>query len=552
MGSVTTKRGKRLAKPARLLKPADAKWVKTRRALLRQVKAEVQKRLGGRSPQDITEFSVRYERALKKAWKISSQDELVRRIEESDLVYGGDFHALAQAQRTHLRLLRRIQKPVVLALESFQAASQKHLDAFISGDLSLEDLRAKSKWDQTWGFSWDHYRPLLELAKARGFRLLALNSKIGSRKLEARETKAARLIARNVGAGHLLYVIFGDLHLAPSHLPLKVEKQLALTRSKPRPRALTVHLNSERVYFQLASRGLETDVDVVKFSDSSFCVLSTPPWVKWQSYLLFLDRAGAFDHDERLDDETDFDPTDQVALLVRLAADDLGLAKDFRRINDLAVYGEDDGTIWREVAKRTSKFERATAESLLRTGQRFFLPDGGIAYQPKPTINSAASLAGLYLHARLSKRRESLWNFPSDIRANVWIEAVSYLISKMVNHSRRSETLAGLQTKLRSRTGSENAEALRLALDVRLSELARVRSGKRRPLQIQPRRRSSYVEASRILGGMLGERLYVAYRSRKLKKETLIAWLKHDPGSRSFLDLYYEIVDGIVERAVGR
>jgi hypothetical protein len=512
--------------------------VKTRRALLRHVKSEVRKRLGGESENpDIADFTVRYEREFKKPWSISSQAEVIEQIENSDLVYGGDFHALEQAQRTHLRLLRQIQKPVVLALESFQASSQKHLDAYLAGTLSLDGLREKSRWNETWGFSWDHYRPLLELAKQKGFRLLGLNSKGGVRDLEAREKKAAQMIAKAWSRDQVIYVLFGDLHLAPAHLPAKVHLSL-----KGRETAVTVHLNSERVYFQLANRGLEADVDVVKFNDRSFCILSTPPWVKWQSYLLFLDRMMLHDADLRLDEESDFDPTDQVALLVRLAAQDLKLEKQFQRINDLAVYGENDETIWREVAKRVDKKERATAHELLRSGQRFFLPQGGIAYQPKATINSSAAIAGLYLHARLAKRKKPLWNFPADIRSHVWIEAVSYLISKMINHSRRSETLAGLQTKLRGR--SENAEALRLALDVRLSEMARVRSGRIRPLQIRPRRRSSYVEASRILGGMLGERLYLAYRSRKLKKETLVTWLKHDPGSRAFLDIY----DGIVER----
>ncbi len=516
--------------------PADLEWVKTRRRLLSQVKRDVRQRLGESQGRDISDFNLRYERELRKAWTISSQDEVLRRIGNSNLVYGGDFHALEQSQRTHLRLLRQISKPVVLALESFQASAQKYLDAYLEGELTLDELRAKSNWDRVWGFSWDHYRPLLELAKERGFQLLALNSRAGVHSLADREQKAAQIIARAWSPDRLIYVLFGDLHLAPAHLPSKVKAIL-----KGRERAMTIHLNSERVYFQLASKGLESDIDVVKFNDSSFCILSTPPWIKWQSYLLFLDRAAMADEDDRLDDESDFDPTDQVALLVRLAAADLKMEPKFKQLNDLAVYGENDETIWREVEKRSDNNERVIAGELLRSGQRFYLPSGGLAYQPKATINSAAAIAGLYLHARLSQRKKSLWNFPGDLRSQVWIEAVSYLISKMINHSRRSETVAGLQTKLRARSG--NAEALRLALDIRLSEMARLQSGRERPLQIRPRQRSSYVEASRILGGMLGERLYLAYRSRKLKTDTLVNWLKRDPGSRAFLDIY----DGIVE-----
>lgn len=513
--------------------------MKTRRALLRHVKTEVKKRLGSSEPDDITEFTHRYEKELRKTWKVSSQKELLERVLESNLVYGGDFHALEQAQRTHLRVLRSLpaETEVVLALECFQTSAQKHLDGFLRGDLSLDELRANSRWDRTWGFSFDHYRPLLELARVRGFRLLALNSPRRS-SLAVREAAAARVLARECArTPALIYVLFGDLHLAPAHLPGRVRAALR----RPR-RELTIHLNSERVYFQLAAQGREVDVDVVKFGESSFCILSTPPWVKWQSYLLFLDRGGVADADARLDDETDFDPTDQVALLVRLAAGDLGLRREFGQINDLAVYSEHDEAIWRAVDSRLGDGDREIAHSLLRARVRFFIPSGGIAYQPKPTINAAASLAGFYLHARLSRRRKVLWKFPDEMRALIWTEAVSHFISKMINHSRRGETLSGLQTKLRSK--SSNPEALRLALDIRLSEMARLQMGRARPLQIKPRRRSSAVEAARILGGMLGERLYECERTRKLKRDTLVEWLRFDPGSRGFPAIY----DGIVEQ----
>lgn len=585
------------ARPTPSKKNAETAWLKTRRALLRHVKSEVQKRLGSRDERDVADFSLRYDKELKRSWKISTQTELLQKIESSNLVYGGDFHALAQSQRTHLRLLRALSQPVVIALECFRASAQTYLDQYVFGKLTLDQLRLKSKWDLAWGFEWDHYRPLFELAKAKRFQMIGLNSvtslKSSQRNghentkkndLDQREICAAKILAKTWAESKtLVYVIFGDLHLAPSHLPAKV--RFELTKGGPlsarrllRPsrdvhdlHEITIHLNSERVYFQLARRGLENAVDVVKFSEKSFCVLSTPPWVKWQSYLLFLDAQsvaksasktaskkvsiGAHSGDQRLDGDGDFDATDQVALFVRLAAGDLGLGDEFKQINDLAVYGEDDDVIWRTTARLTNASDREMAQSLLKAGQRFFIPRGGVAFQPRPTINSAAALAGLYLHARLSRRTHTLWSFPGDLQALIWTEGVSYLVSKMINHSRRSETVASLRTKLQMKrqisaeTRRENPEALRLALDVRLSEIVRLQTGRVRALQNRPRRKSSYVEASRILGGMLGERLYVAYRSRKLKRETLISWLRHDPGRRAFHELYDEIVEHVANLA---
>ncbi len=347
----------------------------------------------------------------------------------------------------------------------------------------------------------------------------------------------------------LMYVIFGDLHLAPAHLPSAVKKELARNgkfNSSFKVNETTVHLNSEHVYFELAKRDLELSTEVVKFSDEKFCVLSTPPWVKWQSYLLFLDRAltskaetDSYETDPD-EDDADFDPTDQVALLIRLASTDLGLQSDFKTINDLAVYSEDDEMIWREVSQRTDRVHRKQAEELLQAGRAFFLPEGGVAYLPKPTINAAASLAGLYLHARYSKRKRPLWNFPGDIRAAIWTEAVSYFISKLINHSRRSETVSSLRSKMSDQ--SQNVEALKLALDIRLSEILRLQGRRKtRTLKTRPRQKSSYLEASRILGGMLGERLYLAYRSRKLKRELLLKWLRKNPASKAFA-VFYDVI----------
>ena len=529
----------------------EQEWIKTRRRLLAHVKRQVSDRLGV-SNAEVVKFTRTYERELRQPWQASSQAELQLRIEQSDLVYGGDFHALAQAQRTHLRFLRRLKtkRKVTLALEAFQAKAQIHLDRYLERKTDLAELREKSRWSEAWGFPWEHYRPLLELARSRGFSLLALNSRPGSLKsadLERREKRAAKLIAQSLNdkPGSLMYVIFGDLHLAKTHLPRAVKNA-----NHRKLRELTIHLNSEKVYFDLALQRRELSVDVVKYSETTFCVLSTPPWVKWQSYLLFLERGPSVEaaaRGARLDEEADFDATDQVAMLVRLAAADLKLKSDMTRVSDLSVYGEDDEIIWRKVSKLADLKERKHAEALLKSGQSFFIAKGGLAYLPNPTINSAASLAGLYLHCKLSRRHRSLIQFPGDFRASVWIEAVSYFISKLVNHNRRSETLSGLQTKLqiKSPLRERNVEALRLALDLRLSEIVRATTGRERKPSFHPRRKSSYVEASRILGGMLGERLYLSYRSRKLKREQLVSWMKKDPAAKDFGQFYDVIVQQI-------
>lgn len=486
-------------------------------------------------------YTRRYERELARKWAISDKSEILEAIARARVVFGGDFHALGPAQRTHLKILRTLpdDRDVILGLECFSIGHQKWLDQFAAGAISVEDLRSKTKWETTWGFPWENYRPLFELAKKRGWRLIALNSSGGrgapsARQLESREGAAADRLAKVFARQpeSLLYVIFGDLHLAKGHLPRLLRDRAGAFES------VTIHLNSEKIYLALAKKGLELGVDVVKFSPNEFCVLSSPPWVKWQSYLLFLDRT-AETEDESLEehDGRDFDPTDQVARLAKLAATDLGVET---KLDDLGVYADDE-SIWRSVERTLKKGDREIARHLLTNGRSFFLPASGTAYLSRPTVNHAAAVAGEYLHARLSGRKRALWSFPRDFKSLIWTEAVAYFVSKLVNHKRQAETLTDLRAQLAASGVADHArETLRLVLDTSLSELVFIRAGRRRRLRVRPRRRSSYVEASRILGGMMGERLYLAFRSRRLEREDLVSWMSRDPSSPNFGSAVYD------------
>jgi hypothetical protein len=533
----------------------DADWIRARRQLLSRLKHEVARRLGD-EPDDVREFSVRYGRVLKKPFRVSSKAELLSALERSDLVFGGDFHAHGPSQRTHLKVLRALQgdRPVILALEAFASSTQKWLDQFINGKLTLDEVRRKTQWDRAWGFPWENYRPLLELAKRRGFKLLALNLVGGERaqaSLEAREKHAARLIrGAYVGSPEaLVYVIFGDLHLAPQHLP----KQVRALLSNERLKTLTLFVNSEHIYFQLAKKGLELSVDVVRLAEDQFCILSSPPWVPWQSYLFFLEKTTeenlAFDDDDEDEDEVDgeFDATDHVISLVKLAASDLGFNL---KVDDLSVYTTDDNRIWQYLERNLKNKELEMARSLVASGRSFFVPNGGVGFLSRSTVNHAAHLAGEYIHARVSRRRRPLWSIPGDFRALIWTEAVAFFISKLINHKRASETLHDLKTELTLGTPEVGArEAMKIALDWRMSELVFLHQSRRRGIHVRPRRKSSWHEAARILGGMMGERLYLAHRSRKLDLKDIHKLMKLDVTDRDFARHYEDIVRMIEGRA---
>jgi len=327
----------------------------------------------------------------------------------------------------------------------------------------------------------------------------------------------------------LVYVIFGELHLAHAHLPLALEKSLG------RPvESVTLYINSSRIYFQLARQDLEQTTDLVKLGRGLYCALTSPPWVQWQSYLLFLEQTGDLDlsrwdevDEDEFESEPDFDPTDHVTAITKILAADFKMNVKQLKFGDLSVYGSSDERLWRYLKKSLNKRDQALVQELISNHRSFLIPSEGIGYMAHPTVNHAAYLAGQYLHSKLISRARPIWDFPQDFHAVIWQEAVGFFASKMINHKRVAESLHDLQAQLLL-AGAAQKDILKLVLDQRMSELIFLQEGRRRPLKFKPRRRSSYLEAARILGGMLGERLYLAMRSRKLSISELLSLLRLD------------------------
>ncbi len=534
--------------------PHDPDWLRTRRLILKQLKDQVRSRLGP-EPTEITTYARRFEKDLRGAWKIATKDELLSSVLRADIIFGGDFHAFSQAQRTHLKILKArhalTQRPLVLGLEAVDSRFQTVLDGYAKGRLTEAQFLRRVRWRQEWGFPWDHYRPLLEFARTTHFRLLALGSgRQEPQGLQERELHAARVItetlestvspnAQMVDQMEQFYIIFGELHLARAHLPKLVRARSA----DPGLRHLIVHLNSERLYFELAQKGLETSVDVVRFSPDLFCVLASPPWVQWQSYLMYLttDEAEFVATDpSAFEDEGAADPTDQIASFVRLLAADLRV---HCKCDNLSVFTAADERLWMKLKATLSSREWAMAREMMTSGRSFFSPSSGIAYLSRPTVNHAAELAGQYIHSYLSGQSRPLWRLPRDFKALIWIEAVSFYFSKLINHKRQAETLPDLKARLASLSPRDQGrEALLLALEQRLGEIIWMSRGRQRAVRIRPRRKNSRLEAARILGGMMGERLYLAHRSRKITLKVLLSLLRRDPTAPGFEEFYDDVV----------
>lgn len=521
-----------------MIKALGQKWLKIRRDLYALVRQQVEERLGGNISG--SKYELEYQKIFFKKWKISEASELVSRMQEAEVVYLADFHALVQSQKSHLRLLEKLSdEPLLLALECFYTKDQKHIDSYLEGKLTEQDFLRKIEWSKRWGFPWGHYKPLVLWAQRNGYGILALNIE------EVQQERLSSLHRRDRHGAHLLMsamkrspktkiaVVYGDLHLAEAHLPRQVEKLMK------RPiDSVTVYQNSERIYFWLAQKSLESQVDVVSYSQRIFCLNSVPPWVKWQNYLLYLDQT----EDMEIEGEETMDLTDQVGQYVKILAADFDFQADLR---SLSVFSAEEPTLWKKLESHLSDRELKYYRLMIQNGYSFYLPQISLCFLARPSVNYAASLAATFLHFQMAGL--SSWSFKGveDFERLIWVQGVSYFGSKLVNPKRKSDTLLDIKNHLAAPVYKEKRakEALRLALAQKMNELIFMAHRRKLKLNFRVRSPLSYLQASELLGGLLGERLYAGFHQKLISLSTLQGLLKKDWTHEDFRSTYLEIMD---------
>ncbi len=110
---------------------------------------------------------------------VISMDELVSRLLGASVVYIGETHTSSEDHKAQLRLLRRLQEKgqcTILAMEMFPREAQPVLDRYVKGEMSEQEFLKEVKWDKVWGFPYHLYKGLIDFAREKKLRILALNA----------------------------------------------------------------------------------------------------------------------------------------------------------------------------------------------------------------------------------------------------------------------------------------------------------------------------------------------------------------------------------------
>jgi hypothetical protein len=514
-------------------------FLELRKELYRQTIRSVEKILGPETA-DLKKYRLSYNRAFRSKWDPYDREFLLKDLSQRKIIYMSDFHALQQSQKAQLRILQSVKWKVApaLAVEFIQAKHQKHLNLFLSGQTSETTFLKAVNWNKQWGFPWENYRPLLVWAKKNKSPVIALNqghNVKSSPSLIQRDRQAAQKIVQQVKRApeRPVFVIFGDLHLSPNHLPAQVAAGLKMKKTD----SAIILQNSENIYFQMLEKQMEFHVDVIKFSNSLFCIQSVPPWVKWQNYLLYLESQG----DLGLGDDTvDFSDHVQRALVM--------ICKDLKiklPLAQTAIYTATDEIVWQKISNQFDLPTKKLFEKRIEKSDSFFIPELQVGFLGRPTVNHSAIIAAHIAHNHLAGLNRSLIHFPEDFERLIWSEAVAYFCTKLINPKRKTDTVHDIKLQLENlQAMNANRDSLELALQQKNKEALLLRAGQKAEIR-SARRKSSYasIEAARLLGGMMGEKMYLALRKGWISKQNLLSLISRSVDQNGFSTFYMEVLE---------
>ncbi len=320
----------------------------------------------------------------------------------ADLVLIGDYHALPAAQRYAASLIEQRalagDRPVVLGVETIFARHQHILDEWWRREIDESELRQRTRFDLDWGYDWAPFYELLIAARDHGEGIYGLDCmpRENLRKIGERDRHAAAKIAeiRERHPEAVIFVLFGESHLAPGHLPLVLHK--ALREAK----ILTVLQNVDALYWRAAGEPVEK-VDAVRVDDNVVCVFNATPLEKYESYRLFLDQWS------RCDTGPDYAPTiynliDSLANFLEINRYSPHNGTQPKFLVDMLpeVHGHASDAMLRRLVSRKGIPEQHMASLLARVEERgsAYFPEVNAFYVREFQLMHAAEDAARFLH----------------------------------------------------------------------------------------------------------------------------------------------------------
>lgn len=364
--------------------------------------AEVEREIRAQDSHNRRKYLREFNQAFRSYDSVLDAQQIQSTLHSADVVLIGDYHALPAAQRHAASLIEQRAlaggRPVVLGVETIFARDQHILDEWWRREIDESELRQRIRFDLDWGYDWTPFHELLVTARDHAEAVYGLDCmpREDLRKIGARDRHAAAKIAeiRERHPNAVVFVLFGESHLAPDHLPRALRQQM------PDAKILTVLQNIDALYWRAAGERADK-VEGVRVNDDVLCVFNATPLEKYESYRLFLDQWS------RCDDGPDFAPTiynliDSLARFLEINRYSPHNGTQPKFLVDLMpeVYGGSSDGMLRRLLSRKSIAETEREAMLASVEERgsAYLPQVNAFYVREFQMIHAAEDATRFLH----------------------------------------------------------------------------------------------------------------------------------------------------------
>lgn len=441
-----------------------------------------------------------------RPYKSISYDRMLVQIAKAQVILIADFHTFDQNIRTVLRILRHLvknnEKPV-LALEMVHYECQLAIDAYMGKHITELEFLESINYLNSWKFPWSHYKLLFDFAKKNKLQIRGINSFGNLKKRDDFAAKQINEIALE-SAGEKILVLFGELHICQDKIPDKLNKINSQLKQ------VIIHQNLDEVYWKLKSNFQE--LEITQFRDNEFCVLTSPPWVKYESMIYWY---------ENLQDDCDYDIHEYIITNgKKLFSDDtfetlINICNELNTIFHLDLEKEsiediniNDHTgiefIEDSIANISKKSLHSLYEHLLISGHSFKLPSQNTFYCSSYSLNRLSYLSGLHIQSialdqlhfnelKILSSRNKLEKISFFILQSMW----GHFFSKVINPHRKCDLYGDLKIQAKTSTNKQ----LRYELEVALSLL----NNKSNQIDLAPLRLIGIYRVGHYVGHILGD-----------------------------------------------
>lgn len=362
----------------------------------------VEREIRSNDPNRHRKYIQDFARAFRSYESTLDSQQLKKRVNDVDIILIGDYHALPASQRFSATLFEERShpgdRPVVLGIETIFARDQHILDEWWRREIDEDELRERIRFDVDWGYEWAPFYDLLVTARDHGHAIYALDCmpRDDLRKISARDRHAAHKLAeiRQRHANAVIMVLFGESHLAPTHLPRLLRQHL------PEEKILTVLQNVDALYWQAA--GEHEHVEAVQVSNDVVCVFNATPLEKYENYRMHLARWSREQHDPPALGPTIYNLIDSLVRSLGIDRYSSHNGRQPKFLVDLLpeVYCGPSESRLRQLLLRRGSTQEATAALLARVEERgsVYLPHVNAFFVRDLQMMYAGEEAARFLH----------------------------------------------------------------------------------------------------------------------------------------------------------